>query len=459
MRTNPLLLVVDDEENVRRLLAAVLKREGYEVVTAENGQEAVEITKQISPDLVLMDIRMPKMDGITAFKAMREWKRDITVILMTAFASVETAVEAMKTGAYDYIIKPFDNDEVKLLINRALQMERLKSDVATLHRQLNSHYHAQNLLTNTPKMMELYNIVERVAPTNATVLITGESGTGKEVIANQIHYSSKRTTGPFIKINCGALPESLLESELFGHEKGSFTGAVAKKIGRFEMAHEGTLFLDEIGEISPALQVKLLRVLQEREFERVGGTQTIHTDIRIVAATNRNLEAMVREGKFREDLYYRLKVIYLRLPSLRERKEDIRLMADSFLHKYALENAVQIDGFDSAAIKTLEEYHWPGNLRELANVVERAVIMSTGSLIYQEDLLPSLSDTNESAPSEGLVEQGSGQSLKERVKLLEREIIVQALQRNQGNRMKTARELDVSRRTLLYKIEEYGIDD
>lgn len=457
MRTNPLILVVDDEENVRRLLAAVLKREGYEVVTAENGEEAVEIAKQSVPDLVLMDIRMPKMDGIAAFKAIREFRRDMTVILMTAYASVETAVNAMKTGAFDYIIKPFDNEEVKLLISRALQMERLKSEVVTLHRQLNDTYGFHHIITNSPKMVELYNIVERVAGTNATVLVTGESGTGKEVIANMIHYNSKRRNGPFIKLNCGALPESLLESELFGHEKGAFTGAVARKVGRFEMANQGTLFLDEIGEISPALQVKLLRVLQEREFERVGGTQTIRTDIRIIAATNRNLVNMVKEGKFREDLYFRLNVVHLQLPPLRERKEDIRLLADSFLHKYALENDVQIDGFDQLAMQAMEEYHWPGNLRELANVVERAVIMSNGSIIHREDLLLSIPDLSGSTSEDTGGKFEGGQSLKERVKQLEREIIVQALQRNQGNRMKTAKELEISRRSLQYKIEEYEI--
>lgn len=308
MRSNWTILVVDDEESVRKLLTAVLKKEGYTVETAEDGRQAVEKARLIKPALVIMDIRMPNLDGLSAFKAIREENKEVLVILMTAFAAVETAVEAVKLGAYDYIIKPFNIDEVKLLIKRAMQVQTLTEEVKVLREELYSNYRLDKLLTNSPKMQELYRIIGKVASTSATVLLSGESGTGKELIANTIHYNSLRSHGPLVKVNCGALPESLLESELFGHEKGAFTGAAARKLGRFELANKGTIFLDEIGEVSQSLQVKLLRVLQEREFERVGGTELVKTDIRIIAATNRNLEDMVAKGTFREDLYYRLNV-------------------------------------------------------------------------------------------------------------------------------------------------------
>ena len=454
MQSNYTILVVDDEESVRKLLTAVLRKEGYLVEVAEDGREALEKVQAISPDLVLMDVRMPQLDGLSAFKAMRKSKGDVLVILMTAFAAVETAVEAMKIGAYDYIIKPFNIDEVKLLIKRALQMQTLTEEVKALRQELYSNYRLDRMLTNSPKMQKLCRVIGKVAASNATVLITGESGTGKELIANTLHYTSPRSKGPFVKINCGALPETLLESELFGHEKGAFTGASARKLGRFELAHTGTIFLDEIGEISLSLQVKLLRVLQEREFERVGGVETIKTDIRVIAATNRNLEEMVSKRTFREDLYYRLNVVAIHVPPLRERKEDVRLLADYFLHKYGQENNKSVSAIDEEALTCMQGYSWPGNVRELGNVVERAVIMSTGSVVFLEDL-PAALTKQQATADEGDYE---GLHLKEIVKQVESAAIKQALAKNSGNRVKTAKELGISRRSLLYKIEEYGLE-
>lgn len=458
MNHNCTILVVDDEENVRKLLTAVLKREGYHVESAVDGQDAIQKFCIVKPHVVLMDIRMPAMGGIVAFKEMKKKQRDVTVILMTAFAEVETAIEAIKLGAFDYLIKPFDIDEVTLLVKRAIQIQRMEKEITVLHRELNDSYNLDKVLTSSPKVEELYRMINKVAQSNASVLITGESGTGKELIANTIHYNSPRRKGPFIKINCSALPEGLLESELFGHEKGAFTGAVMRRAGRFEQADKGTLFLDEIGEISTKLQVKLLRVLQEREFERVGGNETVKIDIRVIAATNRNLEQMVKNGQFRQDLYYRMNVVCLNAVPLRERKEDIRLLADHFLQKFSNENDRQIVSFDGEAIAALEEYDWPGNVRELVNVIERAVIMSTGSVIFREDLPEYLHKTSRTAGNEFEKNNFLGHTLKEMIKEEECKLIKQALLSNQGNKMKTAKELGISRRALIYKTQEYGIE-
>jgi two-component system response regulator AtoC len=458
MNHNFTILVVDDEESVRKLLTAVLKREGYHVESAADGQEAMEKFCTVKPHVILMDIRMPVMDGIAAFKEMKKKQQNVTVILMTAFAAVETAVEAIKLGAFDYLIKPFDIEEVTLLVNRAIQIQRMEKEITVLHRKLNDSYHINKVLTNSPKMEELYRVIDKVAQSNASVLITGESGTGKELIANTIHYNSLRRKGPFIKINCSALPEGLLESELFGHEKGAFTGALTKRAGRFEQADKGTLFLDEIGEISTTLQVKLLRVLQEREFERVGGNETVKIDIRVIAATNRNLEEMVKNGQFRQDLYYRMNVVCLNAVPLRERKEDIRLLADHFLQKFSSENDREILSFDGEATTALEEHDWPGNVRELINVIERTVIMSTGSVIFREDLPEYLHKTSGAGRNEFEKRSFSGHTLKEMIKEEECKLIRQALLNNKGNKMKTAKELGISRRALIYKTQEYGIE-
>jgi two-component system, NtrC family, response regulator AtoC len=453
------ILVVDDDESIRIMLSAVLNREGFEVVCADNGVQALEVFRTLSPDIVLMDVRMPELNGLQTLEEMRKLRKDTTVIFMTAFAAVETAVQALKLGAFDYIIKPFDLDEVLLLVNRALQLRRMRDDINLLHRELSESYRFDRILTDNRSMKELCLTVAKIARSNASVLITGESGSGKELIATAIHYNSLRSNGPLIKINCGAVPEGLLESEFFGHEKGAFTGAIARRLGRFEQAHGGAIFLDEIGDISPGLQVKLLRVLQEREFERVGGNETIKTDVRVIVATNRDLEAMVRAGAFRQDLYYRLNVVSLRVPPLRERPEDIRLLAEHFLQRFARENQREIVGFEESVIKAFLAHAWPGNVRELANAVESAVIMSTGNMILPEDLSKHFfsSDLRAASGRPASDATESGRPLKELVKEFERQTIVQALERNKNNRVKTARELCISRRSLLYKLQEYGI--
>jgi two-component system, NtrC family, response regulator AtoC len=450
------VLVVDDEESVRAMLRLVLRREGYEVSEAADGLSGVEIARQVRPDVIMMDVRMPRMDGMAALRVVRKERINATVILMTAFAAVESAVQAMKSGAYDYIIKPFNIDEVKILLGRVMESRRLEAEANLLRRELCSHYQLGQTLTRSPKMRAVYDAVAKVAPTQATVLITGESGTGKELLVSMIHYNSPRASGPFVKVNCSALPEMLLESELFGHERGAFTSALARRLGRFELADKGTLFLDEIGEMPSAVQVKLLRVLQEREFERVGSSHTVKTDIRIVAATNRTVSDLFGQGKFRGDLYYRLAVVTLEIPPLRERKEDIPLLARLFLQRFAQETGRELDDFDPETMDILEAYHWPGNVRELSNVVERAVIMSTGRILFPEDLPSHLFKASTATRSEE-AELWQGKTLRDILKETESNIIRQVLGRNGGNRMKTARDLVMSRRALQYKIEEYGL--
>lgn len=458
------ILIVDDEKNVLRMLNTVFSQEGNQVFCADNGQDALVIFEQERPDIVLMDIRMPTMNGLEALQRMREKWLDTPIILMTAYAAVETAVEALRLGAFDYVIKPFELDELKLLINRALQLRNMKQEINILHRELSDSYHCDKILTNNPKMMELCRTIAKVAQSHANVLVTGESGTGKELIAKAIHYNSPRSKQPFIKVNCGALPESLLESELFGHEKGAFTGAQMQRQGLFERAHQGTLLLDEIGEMPLNLQVKLLRVLQEQEFERVGGSQTIKIDVRIVAATNRDLSDMIEQGEFRRDLYYRLNVIHLYSLPLRERPEDILLLARYFLQKFSAENNKDIIGFDVSAIRMFENYPWLGNVRELANAVEHAVIMSTGYMIFVDDL--PIGFKQEVIQDAAVVENSPKMAerldkpmkLKESLKQYEKEIIERALAIYQGNRIDTAKALGISRRALMYKLQEYSIN-
>lgn len=450
------ILIVDDEENVRRMLTTTFDFDGHHTLCAADGEEALELFHQHQPDVVLMDIRMPRLNGIDALEKMHAEHPKIPVVLMTAYAEVETAVEALRYGAFDYIIKPFDLSELKLVIQRALQLQEMKKEINLLHQALSESYQWDRILTHSPKMMEICRDTARIARSQATVLITGESGTGKELIARAIHFSSPRANGPFIKINCGALPESLLESELFGHEKGAFTGAQLQRQGLFERANGGTLLLDEVGEMPLNLQVKLLRVLQEREFERIGGSQTIKVDIRILAATNRDIEEMVKEGSFRQDLYYRLNVIHLSVPPLRERPEDISLLANHFLQKFSQENGREIIEIDLATLSRLQAHQWPGNIRELSNVMERAVIMSTGMVIFPEDLPTHLQPAGDDQKMPSVV---SGEfNLKENVKCYEKELIISALAEHQGNRTRTALALGISRRALMYKLQEYGID-
>lgn len=458
------ILVADDEENVRKLLGAVLRREGYQVALASDGIEALERFRELSPDVVLMDIRMPQRDGMDTLRDIHAANPNATVILMTAYASVETAMEAIRQGAFDYIIKPFDLDEVKLLIRRALQIRSMKQEINLLHKELTESFQWGHFLTNNPKMMGLFRDTAKIAQSAASVLITGESGTGKELIAKAIHYNSPRAKHPFIKINCGALPETLLESELFGHEKGAFTGAHIRKPGLFERAEHGTILLDEVGEMSPGLQVKLLRVLQEREFERIGGTSTLKADVRLLAATNRNLAEMVQAKTFRQDLYYRLNVIHLTTLPLRERPEDIELLANHFLQKSCSENAKNLIGIDPEALALMQVYDWPGNVRELANAMERAVIMSLGMMIFPEDLPEQIAAGHaggrreQGAPDETALNPGDAPLLKEKLKDYEREMIRTVLESCDGSRIRAAKKLGISRRSLMYKIQEYRLD-
>jgi two-component system, NtrC family, response regulator AtoC len=456
----PTVLIVDDDEAIRQMLAAILAKEGVDIVLATDGVEAVEAFRRRHADVVLMDIRMPRRSGLDAMKEVLDIDRGTHVILMTAFAEVGTAVKAMKDGAFEYVIKPFDIEEIKVLVRRAIEIRSMRDDIISLRRELSERYGAEGILTDNPRMMELRQTVTKVARSNATVLIEGESGTGKELVATAVHYGSPRATGPFVKLNCAAIPEGLLESEFFGHEKGAFSGAVARRRGRFEQAEGGTLFLDEIGEISTALQVKLLRVLQEREFERVGGSTPIKTDVRIVAATNRDVEAMVRDGTFRQDLFFRLNVVRLRTIPLRERPEDIRLLAGHFLERFAVANSVVIRGFDPAALDCLSAYAWPGNVRELANAIERAVVMSTSGVILVDDLPESVSRVRDGDPASAGCQplDGAGdRPLRVQVNEFETQVIRAALAHHGGNRARTAVALGISRRALLYKLQEYGI--
>ncbi len=451
MNTSDSVLVVDDELSVRRLVQEVVRKAGYSVALAENGREAIEKARQLKPAVIVMDIRMPVMDGMEAFEIIRSEQPHTAVILMTAHGTVDTAVDAMKNGAFDYLVKPYNVAELRIILERAFQLRRLRDEVAALRTEVQDQYRLGKIIGKSAVMQDVYKKVGRVAPTNATVLITGESGSGKELIAKIIHNNSLRRDGPFIKINCGALPEGLLESELFGYEKGAFTGAVARKPGRFELADRGTIFFDEVGELTPALQVKLLGVLQEREFERVGGTETIKVDVRIIAATNRDIDAMVRDNTFREDLYYRLKVVPIHLPPLRERAEDIPLLVEYFLRRFAAEAHREPPIVTAEAAQLLRTYQWPGNVRELANALERAVIMSSGVIGPQD--LPGVAPG--SAPSRVFLPENG--TLRDILHQIEKQIIARTLQACGGNRGRTAHVLDISRRALQYKIDEHGL--
>ena len=456
MKTDYQVLIVDDDESIRRMLSAVLSREGFQTVTAKDGEEGLALFRSTSPDIVLMDIRMPGRSGIEAMRAMLDLRPGAVVILMTAYADLDTAVQAIKNGVFDFVIKPFDLAEIGLLVNRAYQMREMRREIRSLQHELSETYRFDRIITADPAMQSLCESVARIASSNASVVIHGESGVGKELLAASLHYNSSRAQHPFVKVNCGAIPEGLLESEFFGHEKGAFTGAVTRRTGRFEHADGGTLFLDEIGELPLALQVKLLRVIQDREFERVGGEKTLKVDVCLVAATNRNLEEMVTAGTFRQDLFYRLNVVSLSVPPLRQRPADIPLLAAHFLRKFTAEHGREIDDFDDHALAVMQRYAWPGNVRELSNAVERAVVMSSGNMIFAEDLPLSLVQAIRHAS--GGSEAGL-KTLKEQVRSFEARVITQALERNQANRSRTANELGISRRALLYKLHELDLDD
>ena len=447
------ILVADDEPSHRKMIDAVLAAEGYEVTLAEDGQAAISAVENRFYDLVIMDVRMPNVDGIQALQRIKQMSPDIPVIIMTAYASVGTAVDALKSSAYDYLIKPLDIEELKILVAKALHHHQLEQENIYLKERLNDRFDFSNIIGRSPAMKKLFETMALVAPSEATVLIVGESGTGKELIANAVHQNSPRKDLPFVKVNCAALPETLLESELFGHEKGAFTGAIARKQGRFQLAHNSSILLDEIAEMAPSTQAKILRVLQEREFEPVGSTQTMKVDTRVIAATNKNLEDEIREGRFREDLYYRLNVVTVDVPPLRERREDIPLLADLFLKQYAEKNRRLIKGFTPRATDLLMRYDWPGNVRELENIIERAVIMSRGEMITPLEFPIDLQNLDEEL-KESRIDLTPGRSLKE----VEKVMILRTLEESGGNRTHAARILGISRRTLQLKLKEYGIN-
>jgi DNA-binding NtrC family response regulator len=443
------ILVVDDEASARSGLAKLLDQEGYEVDTAADGALALELVAERAPALIVTDLKMPNMDGMELVAKIREQNPDIPTIVTTAFSDVSSAVQAMRAGAEDYLTKPIDFDALLLSVERALQRRELAVEAENMRRQLRTRDHAglEGLLGTSPAMQRVYGMAKQVAPSRATVLVTGESGTGKGELARALHALSPRGKAPFVALHCSALAESLLESELFGHEKGAFTGADRRRIGRFEQADGGTLFLDEIGEIPAATQVKLLRVLQEKTFERVGGNESIKVDVRLVAATNKDLATEVRERRFREDLYYRLNVVHIEMPPLRLRGQDVVVLAEHFLRKFARENQRQIDGLSPAARSKLIAHRWPGNVRELENAMERAVVFSEGSVI-ESDALPF-----DAAPDTPDGIRIPGATLAE----LEKHAILATLEAAEGSTSRAAEILDISVRTIQYRLHEYGI--
>ncbi len=450
----PHILIAEDEKTQRELLEGFLKKEGFSVETASDGKQALEKIGTDFFDIAFLDYKMPELDGLQTLREIRKRFPDLPVVMMTAYGTVETAVASMKEGALDYLTKPIDLDELLLIIRKVLERSTLIRENRQLKAQLLDRYAFPNIISGSPKMEEVMGLVARVAPSQATVLIRGESGTGKELIANAIHYASPRSDKPFIKVNCSAIPETLLESELFGHERGAFTGAVQKRVGRFEEAEGGTIFLDEIGDLPPSTQVKLLRILQEREFQRLGSNLTLKADVRVIAATHRNLEEAMGKGLFREDLYYRLNVITIHLPPLRERREDLPLLIDHFLKKYSERNRKMIRDISKEARTLLMRHSYPGNVRELENLIERAVVLCRGEVITTQDLPFHLQE----GTSEGQREMSQrAKTLPESLEEIERELILRALHQHQGVQTRAAESLGISERVLRYKMKKYRI--
>jgi len=454
--SNNRIIIVDDEVSMRELLVILLKREGYYVEEAGDGEEALLKLEKNYFDLVISDIQMPRMDGIKLIQKIREQEIDVVVMMITAFSTTEQAVEAMKLGAYDYITKPFKNDEIRLVVRNALESKQLRQENRTLRRALGQRFSFDMLVGKSSAMQRLISLIERVAQSQASVLVTGESGTGKELVARAIHFNSERKEAPFVAINCGAIPENLIESELFGHEKGAFTGADQRKEGLFETANTGTLFLDEIGELPAMMQVKLLRVLQEREFRRVGGTRNLPLDIRLIAASNKNFDDEVREGRFREDLFYRLNVIGVELPPLRKRQEDIPLLLNHFYRKLTGELSLPIS---AEALQRLTEYDWPGNIRELENLVERCLVLGwkkelTVDCLPVQYVTPQLKvrDFSHEIPDGGL-------DLECYLGTIEKNLLLNSLERCQGVRKRAAKLLGISFRSMRYRLAKYGIGE
>ncbi len=453
------ILIVDDEKNYPTILGEVLKEEGFEPVTAASGLMALEILKSEAIDLVLTDVMMPGMDGIELLDQIKEFNATLPVIVMTAHGSVERAVEAMQKGAFTYILKPFDNDTLVAHITKALAIHEIVKENSRLREEISIRYNFDNIIGKSKPMKELYNVIQKVAPTNASVLIEGESGTGKELAARSIHYNSLRSEFPLVAVNCTAFAESLLESELFGHEKGAFTGAAGMRKGRFELASQGTLFLDEIGELPTSIQVKLLRVLQEKTIERVGGTTPLPVDFRLIAATNKNLEKEVERGHFREDLYYRLNVVKAVMPPLRDRDGDIPLLVNHFIQKYAHErkSTQTLNGVDPQAARLLFEYAWPGNVRELENIIERAVILATGDSITMDDLPMKLRSQSGTPSSLQLDDIPENAGLSETLMAVEKRMIKRAMALSGNVQTRAAEILGIGKSGLNQKLKKYGM--
>ncbi len=448
----PAILIVEDEAKMRRLLELNLADDGFTTHSAGDAETGLKLLRENAIDLVLTDLKLPGMDGLEFLQTIKRQNAALPVVVMTAFGSVETAVDAMKAGASDYVLKPFSLTEMRMVIHKELDVRDLREENRSLREALGKRYAHPNIVARSPKMQEVLATVERVAPTNATVLLGGESGVGKDLIARAIHEKSRRASGPFLKINSTAIPENLLESELFGFEKGAFTGAVASKPGKFELADKGTLFLDEIGDVPPVTQVKLLRVLQEREFERLGGTRTVKVDVRLIAATNKDLREALEQGTFREDLYYRLNVVPIDIAPLRERKEDIPELANLFISRFTGESGKPVEGITPEAMQILVNYHWPGNVRELQNIIERACALAKGNVLTPSDIHLDVRPTKSS---------GSGGFFPDGMTLeqWEDEMVQEALRRANGNKSQAARLLGLSRNALRYRLSKIGIAD
>lgn len=449
------ILIVDDEKNYLVVLEALLGPEGYEILTAGSAKDAIRLIQESDLDLMITDMKMPGTSGMQLLEESKKLKPDLPVIMMTAYGTIEMAVEAMKKRAYDYITKPFQNEELKLTVKKALENYRLVKENRRLSQALSDRYKYGNIIGKSKPMQGIYEMISKVAQSKASVLITGPSGTGKELIAKAIHYDSPRKNRPFISVNCGALTETLLESELFGHEKGAFTGALSMKKGRFELADGGTLFLDEVGDMPPPLQVKLLRVLQEMEFERVGGTKTIKVDVRVLSASNRNIKEVVAEGDFREDLFYRLNVINIDVPSLRERPEDIRLLVNHFIEKYRQDEGKERIELSPEVWKILYSYSWPGNVRELENIIERAVVLKADRVIGQEDLPPELSEKREELEVERFIPPDA--PLQKTLEQIEEKLIRRALDHCDNVQSHAAEMLGITKSLIQHKMKKYNI--
>jgi DNA-binding NtrC family response regulator len=449
----PTILIVEDEAKMRRLLELNLGEDGFTTLSAGDAESGLKLLRENTVDLVVTDLKLPGMDGLEFLQTIKRQNAAMPVVVMTAFGSVETAVEAMKAGASDYVLKPFSLGEMRMVIRKELDVHNLREENRSLREALGKRYAHPNIVARSPKMQEVLAMLERVAPTNSTVLLGGESGVGKDLIARAIHEKSRRASGPFIKINSTAIPENLLESELFGYEKGAFTGANNSKPGKFELADKGTLFLDEIGDVPPATQVKLLRVLQEREFERLGGTRTVKVDVRLIAATNRDLREALEQGTFREDLYYRLNVVPIDIAPLRQRKEDIPELVNLFISRFAADSGKPVKSITPEAMQILVNYHWPGNVRELQNIIERACALAKGTVLEAADIHLDVRPAKAANGTSGFLPEGMT------LEHWEDEMIREALRRANGNKSQAARLLGLSRNALRYRLSKIGIAD